>query len=133
MKLGGDKSVIWDCLVGFRECSSSCADSYIGVMLRKLLVYEGIAVEESGVYLECDEDFQMIPSYLVGREGCMAFEFMGKSFVCTMPEGRKLYVIGVRGKFIVIGRLFWRRVINWCQFMVEVAWGNVSESGCCAM
>lgn len=90
MKLGGDKSVIWDCLVGFRECSSSCADSYIGVMLRKLLVYEGIAVEESGVYLECDEDFQMIPSYLVGREGCMAFEFMGKSFVCTMPEGAEI-------------------------------------------
>lgn len=38
-------------------------------MLDKLLVCEGVAVEESSIYLECDEDFQKVPSYSDGREG----------------------------------------------------------------
>lgn len=89
MRPASDKSTMWNCLVGFRECSSSYADSYMLVMLEKLLVYEGVAVDESGVYLACDEDFQMIPSYLIGRKGYMAFEFMGESYVCTMSEGAR--------------------------------------------
>ena len=80
------KCLFNNCLLDFRDSSSSSVDSFLLVLLEKLLEFRGVGLEMSGVYLSADEDAESVPDYLTGKDS-MAFEFMGEHVVCSLPEG----------------------------------------------
>lgn len=82
-------SIVYNCLLDFRDSSSLWVNSYLPVLLNRLLKLEGVGLEMSGVYLSNDEDIENIPDYLLGVNG-MAFEFMGEHVTVPFSLGAAL-------------------------------------------
>ncbi|CAK16691.1 hypothetical protein PSEEN3991 [Pseudomonas entomophila L48] len=84
-----DLGVMGACMLDFNLCKSLERDSFIGVLLERLLNLEGIGTEMSGVFLGCDSDPRSIPDYLDADGFCMSFEYMDEYVVCSMRDGAK--------------------------------------------
>jgi hypothetical protein len=82
-------SIVNNCLLDFRDSSSLEVDSYLTILMSRLLKLEGVGLEVSGVYLSCDEDIENIPDYLLDVNG-MAFEFMGEHVTVPFSLGATL-------------------------------------------
>lgn len=82
-------SIVNNCLLDFRDSSSLEVNSYLPVLLSRLLKLEGVGLEMSGVYLSRDEDIENIPDYLLDVNG-MAFEFMGEHVTVPFSFGAAL-------------------------------------------
>ncbi|WP_160014067.1 hypothetical protein [Pseudomonas sp. 8BK] len=74
------------CLLDFRGSSSLGVNSYIPILLNRLLKSEGVGLEMSGVYLSNDDDIENIPDYLLDVNG-MAFEFMDEHVTVPFSLG----------------------------------------------
>jgi hypothetical protein len=82
-------SIVHNCLLDFRDSSSLGVNSYIPILLNRLIKSEGVGLEMSGVYLSNDDDMENIPDYLLGVNG-MAFEFMGEHITVPFSLGAAL-------------------------------------------
>ncbi|WP_167409862.1 hypothetical protein [Pseudomonas sichuanensis] len=84
-----DKEVINACMLDFTLSENFDGVGLIGVLIEKLLDFEGVGTEMSGVFLGCDADILSIPGYLDSDGFDMSFEYMDEYVVCSMAEGAK--------------------------------------------
>jgi hypothetical protein len=81
-----ETDIVHNCLLDFRDSSSLKLDGFLPLLLSRLLDFEGVGLEMSGVYLSNDQDIDNIPDYLLDTCG-MAFEFMGEYVVVPFLDG----------------------------------------------
>ena len=84
-----ESEIVSACMLDFNLCKSLERESFIGVLLERLLNLEGIGTEMSGVFLGCDSDPRSIPDYLDADGFCMSFEYMDEYVICSMRDGAK--------------------------------------------
>ncbi|MDU9401645.1 hypothetical protein RTH46_03930 [Pseudomonas sp. zfem004] len=70
-------------------CKRLGCESFIGVLLGRLLNLEGIGAEMSGGFLGCDSDPRSIPDFLDADGFCMSFEYVEEYVVCSMRDDAK--------------------------------------------
>lgn len=107
-------SVVHNCLLDFRDSSSLGINSYIPILLNRLLKSEGVGLEMSGVYLSNDDDIENIPDYLLDVNG-MAFEFMDEHVTVPFSLGAAL-IADWCNKNIVENR---DAIISKCNDLIE--------------
>ncbi len=120
-----DLGVMGACMLDFNLCKSLERESFIGVLLERLLSLEGIGTEMSGVFLGCDSDPRSIPDYLDADGFCMSFEYMEEYVVCSMLEGAK-YIEEWCDKNVVFER---ESVVCLCRKLVGL-YGGMTNLVC---
>lgn len=84
-----DKEIMSTCMLDFKIPADIDGVNFIGVLIERLLEFEGVGTEMSDISLGCDSDPLSIPNYLDSDGFDMSFEYNGEHVICSMEVGAK--------------------------------------------
>jgi len=84
-----DKEIMSICMLDFKISADIEGVSFIGVLIERLLDFEGVGTEMSDISLGCDSDPLSIPSYLDSDGFDMSFEYNDEHVICSMGVGAR--------------------------------------------